>query len=195
MTRVAVLGTGIMGSAMARNLLRGGLAVTVWDRLPEATAGLAREGARAAGSAAEAVRDASVVITTLPTAAVVESVMFGDHVAEAFAPGAVWARSAWRRRRRPPRGSRRSVPTCCSSMPLCPAARGPPSRDSCSSWRPGRMPRRSRSASRRWPEVFALTAVRQVAEELTVRESMIFLDGREFTGEPPGLRTVQRGLG
>ena len=39
----------------------------------------------------------------------------------------------------------------------------------------------------------ALTAVRQVAEELTVRESMIFLDGREFTGEPPGLRTVQRG--
>jgi 3-hydroxyisobutyrate dehydrogenase len=91
MTRVAVLGTGIMGSAMARNLLRGGLAVTVWDRSPEATAGLAREGARAAGSAAEAVRDASVVITTLPTAAVVESVMFGDHVAEAFAPGAVWA--------------------------------------------------------------------------------------------------------
>jgi hypothetical protein len=35
----------------------------------------------------------------------------------------------------------------------------------------------------------ALTTVRQVAEELTVRESMIFLNGREFTGEPPGLRT------
>ena len=45
MTRVAVLGTGIMGSAMARNLLRAGLAVTVWDRSPEATAGLEREGA------------------------------------------------------------------------------------------------------------------------------------------------------
>ena len=53
MTRVAVLGTGIMGSAMARNLLRAGLAVTVWDRSPEATAGLAREGARAAGSPAD----------------------------------------------------------------------------------------------------------------------------------------------
>src|SRR4029077_20910637 len=50
-----------------------------------------RGGARAAGSPAEAVRDADVVITTLPTAAVVESVMFGNHVAEAFAPGAVWA--------------------------------------------------------------------------------------------------------
>jgi hypothetical protein len=39
----------------------------------------------------------------------------------------------------------------------------------------------------------ALRAVRQLAEELTVRESMIFLDGREFTGDPPGLRTIQRG--
>ena len=38
-----------------------------------------------------------------------------------------------------------------------------------------------------------LAAVRQLAEELTVRESMIFLDGREFTGKLPGLRTVQRG--
>jgi hypothetical protein len=39
----------------------------------------------------------------------------------------------------------------------------------------------------------ALAAVRQVAEELTVRESMVFNDGREFTGEPQGLRTIQRG--
>ena len=39
----------------------------------------------------------------------------------------------------------------------------------------------------------ALRAVRQLAGELTVRESMIFLDGREFTGDPPGLRTIQRG--
>ena len=39
----------------------------------------------------------------------------------------------------------------------------------------------------------APAAVRQLAEELTVRESIIFLDGREFAGEPPGLRTVQRG--
>ena len=32
----------------------------------------------------------------------------------------------------------------------------------------------------------ALATVRHVAGELTVRESMIFLDGREFTGKPPG---------
>jgi hypothetical protein len=39
----------------------------------------------------------------------------------------------------------------------------------------------------------ALAAVRQVAEEVTARESTIFLDRREFKGEPPGLRTVRRG--
>ena len=65
MTQVAVLGTGIMGSAMARNLLRAGLAVTVWDRSPEATAGLEREGARAARSPAEAVRDVGFALGKL----------------------------------------------------------------------------------------------------------------------------------
>jgi 3-hydroxyisobutyrate dehydrogenase len=91
MTRVAVLGTGIMGSAMARNLLAAGLPVTVWDRSADATAALGHGGARVAGSADEAVRDAGVVITMLPTREVVESVIFGERVAEAFAQGAVWA--------------------------------------------------------------------------------------------------------
>ena len=39
----------------------------------------------------------------------------------------------------------------------------------------------------------ALQAVQRLAGELAVRESMIFLDGPGFTGDPPGLRTVQRG--
>jgi len=39
----------------------------------------------------------------------------------------------------------------------------------------------------------ALQAVGQLAKELTVRESMVFLDGRAFTGDPPGMRTIQRG--
>jgi 3-hydroxyisobutyrate dehydrogenase len=88
---VAVLGTGIMGSAMARNLVRAGLRTTVWDRSPSATAPLSEAGAVAAASPEEAVRDARLVITMLPTAAVVESVIFGDGVAEAFTRGAVWA--------------------------------------------------------------------------------------------------------
>lgn len=39
----------------------------------------------------------------------------------------------------------------------------------------------------------ALQALERLAGELAVRESMTFLDGPGFTGEPPGLRTVQRG--
>jgi hypothetical protein len=35
--------------------------------------------------------------------------------------------------------------------------------------------------------------IRRLAEELTVRESMIFLDGHGFSGDPPGLRTIQQG--
>jgi 3-hydroxyisobutyrate dehydrogenase len=90
-TSVAVLGTGIMGSAMARNLLAAGLRTTVWDRSPQATEALAEAGAVVAASAAEAVSDADVVITMLPTAAAVQSVMFADGVAQRLPAGAVWA--------------------------------------------------------------------------------------------------------
>jgi 3-hydroxyisobutyrate dehydrogenase len=86
---VAVLGTGIMGSAMARNLVAGGLNTTVWDRSPSATRPLADAGAQVAASPREAVRDARVVITMLPTADVVNLVIFGERVAETLTEGAV----------------------------------------------------------------------------------------------------------
>src|SRR5580704_6366759 len=88
--RVAVLGTGIMGSAMARNLVSAGLRTTVWDRSPTATDPLSEAGALVAASPAEAARDAHVVITMLPTADVVNSVIFAGGAAQALAEGAVW---------------------------------------------------------------------------------------------------------
>jgi 3-hydroxyisobutyrate dehydrogenase len=88
---VAVLGTGIMGSAMARRLAAAGLRTTVWDRSPQATEPLAAAGALVAVSPRDAVADAGVVITTLPTAEVVEQVIFTGGVTEALAEGAVWA--------------------------------------------------------------------------------------------------------
>jgi 3-hydroxyisobutyrate dehydrogenase len=90
-TEVAVLGTGIMGSAMARNLVAADLRTTVWDRSASATAALSQAGALAAASPDEAVADAGVVITMLPTADVVNSVIFDGDVATAFTQGAVWA--------------------------------------------------------------------------------------------------------
>jgi 3-hydroxyisobutyrate dehydrogenase len=89
--RVAVLGTGIMGAAMARNLIAAGQHTTVWDRSAPATASLAEAGARVGASAQDAVAGARVVITMLPTAEAVTSVMLGGGVAEALADGAVWA--------------------------------------------------------------------------------------------------------
>jgi len=88
---VAVLGAGIMGSAMAHRLLSAGLAVTVWDRSASATARLAEAGAVAARSAPEAVDSAAVVVTMLSTADAVNSVVFDGGVADAFAKGCVWA--------------------------------------------------------------------------------------------------------
>ena len=90
-TPTAVLGAGIMGSAMARNLVTAGLPTTVWDRSAAATQRLAEAGAVVAASAADAVRDARVVITMLPTPYAVTAVIFDGGVAAAFGAGAVWA--------------------------------------------------------------------------------------------------------
>jgi 3-hydroxyisobutyrate dehydrogenase len=88
---VAVIGAGIMGSAMTRNLVAAGLSTRVWDRSAAATGPLGDAGAAVAASAREAVGGAGVVITMLPTADVVESVILDGGVADTFADGCVWA--------------------------------------------------------------------------------------------------------
>lgn len=80
-----------MGSAMARNLLAAGVPTTVWDRSAAAMTPLAEAGAQVAASALEAVRDARVVITMLPTLGAVHDVIFDGGAAGEFAQGAAWA--------------------------------------------------------------------------------------------------------
>lgn len=65
MAEIALLGTGTMGAAMARNLLRAGHHVRVWNRSPKRAAPLADDGAVVADSAAEAVAGAEIVLTML----------------------------------------------------------------------------------------------------------------------------------
>ncbi|SNS67930.1 NAD(P)-dependent oxidoreductase [Actinomadura mexicana] len=89
MTQVAVLGTGIMGAAMARNLLRNGHGVAAWNRTSARAEPLAADGAAVAASPAEAVRDADVVITMLNDAETALAVM--DDAAPALRAGQVWA--------------------------------------------------------------------------------------------------------
>jgi 3-hydroxyisobutyrate dehydrogenase len=63
--RVAVLGTGVMGTGMTRSLLREGFPVTAWNRTREKAEPLADDGAKVADDPAEAVGDADVVVTML----------------------------------------------------------------------------------------------------------------------------------
>lgn len=76
---IAVLGTGIMGAPMVRNLLRAGFAVHVYNRTPEKAQALEDDGAVVAGSPAEAARGADVLLTMLADADAVMSVI-GDDV-------------------------------------------------------------------------------------------------------------------
>jgi 3-hydroxyisobutyrate dehydrogenase len=88
--RVAVLGLGTMGAAMATRLLAAGMAVDVWNRSPGPAMELVEQGAIAYAEAADAVASADVVLTTLPTEDAVRSVMDGGVLA-ALPAGAVWA--------------------------------------------------------------------------------------------------------
>lgn len=63
--RVAVLGTGVMGTGMAHSLLRDGMDVTVWNRSAERARPLGDDGATVATDAADAVAGADVVVTML----------------------------------------------------------------------------------------------------------------------------------
>ncbi len=87
---VAFLGLGLMGAPMAANLLRGGFALTAWNRTSAKAAALTADGAKVASTAADAVRGADIVITMLSNGSAVEEVLFGSNgVADAIAKGAL----------------------------------------------------------------------------------------------------------
>jgi 3-hydroxyisobutyrate dehydrogenase len=84
MSRIAFIGLGNMGAPMAANLLKAGHALTVFDLVAPAMASLRELGAAVAGSPAEAVAEAEVVVTMLPASAHVEKLYLEqglfDHV-------------------------------------------------------------------------------------------------------------------
>src|SRR3990170_5656271 len=90
MRRVAFLGLGAMGAPMARRLVDAGHDLRIWNRSPGRDEGLIAAGARRAMTAAEAVRDAEVVITMLADPPALERVLFGPGGAsETIAPGSI----------------------------------------------------------------------------------------------------------
>jgi 3-hydroxyisobutyrate dehydrogenase len=91
---IAVLGTGRMGAPIARNLVRGGFAVSVWDRTPARAQELAGVGARLAASPADAARSADVVLTMLADGDAVAHAMARPGAISVLSPGAIWIQMA-----------------------------------------------------------------------------------------------------
>jgi 3-hydroxyisobutyrate dehydrogenase len=89
MTRVAVLGAGLMGAPMARRLAEAGHAVAVWNRTRKKAEGL---GASIANTPGDAVEGAEVVITMLSDGPAVEQTM--REALPAAAPGTIWAQTS-----------------------------------------------------------------------------------------------------
>jgi len=88
MARIAFIGLGHMGGGMAPNLVKAGHEVLAFDLLPEALERAANAGCIAASSAAQAVKNAEVVITMLPAAQHVRAVYEND-VAPNAKPGSL----------------------------------------------------------------------------------------------------------
>ena len=87
---VALIGMGLLGSALAENLLQAGFTVRGYDTAPERLRQHAERGGHVAASPADAARGASVVMTCLMTADIVRDVLLGPAGAlEAAAPGIV----------------------------------------------------------------------------------------------------------
>ncbi|NMO90995.1 NAD(P)-dependent oxidoreductase [Actinomycetospora sp. TBRC 11914] len=89
---VAVLGTGLMGSGMARSLLRDGHDVRVWNRTRDKAEPLADDGATVVDSAAAAVEDADAVLTMLFDTDAVASTM--ADALPSFGERTVWVQTS-----------------------------------------------------------------------------------------------------
>ncbi|MEO1555879.1 MAG: NAD(P)-dependent oxidoreductase [Pseudomonadota bacterium] len=86
--KVALLGTGLMGFPMARNLAQAGMDVTAWNRTRAKAEPLTEFGARVVDTTTEAVTGADVIITMMSDGPTVLSVI--EDVKAALTKGALW---------------------------------------------------------------------------------------------------------
>lgn len=87
--RIGFIGLGAMGSPMAAQLVRRGFAVTGFDLREPARAALVAAGGRAAASAAEAARDADILVLMVVNSGQAEGVLFEAGALAATAPSGV----------------------------------------------------------------------------------------------------------
>ena len=89
MARVGFIGVGNMGSLMARNLIKAGHSLKVYDLNEEAVNFVVQSGAKRASSVQDAAKGVDFVVTMLPVGANVRSVFLGEGVIAAADKGTV----------------------------------------------------------------------------------------------------------
>jgi 3-hydroxyisobutyrate dehydrogenase-like beta-hydroxyacid dehydrogenase len=87
--KIAFLGLGKMGSAIASHLMEAGHELTVWNRTRDRAEPLGKRGAKVADSAADAVGGAEVVFSVVFDDDALEQVLFGGGALKAMTPGAI----------------------------------------------------------------------------------------------------------
>ena len=88
--KIAVIGTGLMGFPMARNLVRAGHEVVVWNRTRARAEGLVGDGATIADTAAEAIAGVDVVLTMVSDGFATQALLDDPAVAAELRPGLLW---------------------------------------------------------------------------------------------------------
>jgi len=86
---VGFIGLGLMGRPMAKNLLKAGNPVVVWNRTRSKSEELGKEGAQVASSAREAAEKADVLFVIVSDPPALESVLWGEGALEALRKGSV----------------------------------------------------------------------------------------------------------
>ena len=90
MTKIGFIGLGIMGKPMAKNLVKAGYDLIVYDLVDAAVQELAAAGAQTAANVGEVAQSADILLTMLPNSPQVKDVVLGaDGVLEHIKKGAI----------------------------------------------------------------------------------------------------------
>ncbi|HUU16045.1 MAG TPA: 2-hydroxy-3-oxopropionate reductase [Sedimentisphaerales bacterium] len=79
MKKIGFIGLGIMGKPMAKNLLKAGYSLTVYDIVPERMEDVVKAGAKAGSSSKDVAEKSEVIITMLPNSPDVKEAVLGKN--------------------------------------------------------------------------------------------------------------------
>ncbi|MEP3442495.1 MAG: NAD(P)-dependent oxidoreductase [Sulfitobacter sp.] len=88
--KITLIGTGLMGAPMSRNLMKAGHDLTVWNRNAARAAPLVDEGAKTATTSGEAIAGAQIIITMLSDGYATEALLADPQFRSNLAEGMIW---------------------------------------------------------------------------------------------------------